>query len=430
MSEEKKREETRSAAPEAVKPPQEKRLEKKINIIAIIAILAIIGVVFYVISKDAARRNTEQAPVTPVYNMESRSASGPAVPPPPVVTPPAADAAKPTPPKAPPEDPWAAVPDPVAEIDGKPVSKATLVDSFNSQFPDKKPQGITPEMIRNSAFAITNGYINHQLLLDLARSKVSVNRDDVVKMLQDIVKDLDPIQLNMLKTSLTAQNLTLETYIRQQADNPVTLERALLMKYDEFLTKDLSVTDAELKEAYDKLRDRYFITPADPPGNVRASHILFMVQDQKDKDAMEKAREQAVKTLAEIRKNPERFAEIASAVSDCPSKKDGGSLGAFAKGAMVKPFEDAAFALKEGEISEPVKTQFGYHIIRRDPPAARQEKSLDEVKDELIRYVKQVKANDILTDAVDKARREHKVKILVPEPKPPALPVTPAPKAQ
>ncbi len=60
------------------------------------------------------------------------------------------------------------------------------------------------------------------------------------------------------------------------------------------------------------------------------------------------------------------FEDVARAVSICPSKKDEGNLGWFGRGMMVKQFEDAAFSLKKGEISRPVKTQFGWHIIRID----------------------------------------------------------------
>ena len=85
---------------------------------------------------------------------------------------------------------------------------------------------------------------------------------------------------------------------------------------------------------------------------VRASHILVKLEDE------------AKKLLEEI-KGGKSFADAAKEVSLCPSGRDGGDLGFFKKGVMVKPFEDAAFAMKEiGEISEPVQTQFGWHLIQ------------------------------------------------------------------
>ncbi len=83
---------------------------------------------------------------------------------------------------------------------------------------------------------------------------------------------------------------------------------------------------------------------------IRAGHILV------------KTEEEAKKLKSEI-KNEKDFAKKAKEVSLCPSGAEGGDLGWFSKGQMVKPFEDAAFSLKKGEISEPVKTQFGYHLI-------------------------------------------------------------------
>lgn len=84
---------------------------------------------------------------------------------------------------------------------------------------------------------------------------------------------------------------------------------------------------------------------------VRASHIL--VKDEA------KAKE----LYESIKSGKEDFAEAAKEYSNCPSKRNGGDLGYFSRGKMVKPFEDAAFSLKKGELSEPVKTQFGWHLI-------------------------------------------------------------------
>ena len=84
---------------------------------------------------------------------------------------------------------------------------------------------------------------------------------------------------------------------------------------------------------------------------IRASHISVKTEDE------------AKKLYDEIQ-NGKDFAKIAQEVSLCPSGQNGGDLGFFGKGMMVKPFEDAAFALEVGEISQPVQTQFGWHLIQ------------------------------------------------------------------
>ena len=85
---------------------------------------------------------------------------------------------------------------------------------------------------------------------------------------------------------------------------------------------------------------------------VKCSHILVEKQSQ------------AVQILEEIKKG-KKFGTVAREISTCPSRKKDGDLGYFTKGQMVKEFEDVAFNLEIGEISAPVKTQFGYHIIKR-----------------------------------------------------------------
>jgi len=84
---------------------------------------------------------------------------------------------------------------------------------------------------------------------------------------------------------------------------------------------------------------------------VKASHILV--------DSKAEA-----KQIIDKLNSGAKFENLAQKHSNCPSGKSGGDLGFFGKGQMVKPFEDAAFKLGKGQISEPVKTQFGYHIIK------------------------------------------------------------------
>ena len=85
---------------------------------------------------------------------------------------------------------------------------------------------------------------------------------------------------------------------------------------------------------------------------VKASHILV------------KTEEEALNLYNDIVKNSISFADAASEYSLCPSGHNGGDLGYFERGMMVKPFEDAAFSMEVGEISHPVKTQFGWHLIQ------------------------------------------------------------------
>lgn len=88
------------------------------------------------------------------------------------------------------------------------------------------------------------------------------------------------------------------------------------------------------------------------PDKVHCAHILVKTESE-------------AKAVLERLKKGEKFSAIAQQVSLCPSKKRGGDLGTFTRGKMVKEFENAAFALKKGEVSGIVKTQFGYHIIKR-----------------------------------------------------------------
>ena len=88
------------------------------------------------------------------------------------------------------------------------------------------------------------------------------------------------------------------------------------------------------------------------PSQVRCSHILVKTETE-------------AKTLLERIKKGESFAKIAMDYSQCPSRKQGGDLGSFGRGMMVREFEKAAFALQKDQLSSPVKTEFGWHIIKR-----------------------------------------------------------------
>ncbi len=96
---------------------------------------------------------------------------------------------------------------------------------------------------------------------------------------------------------------------------------------------------------------------------VEARHILLKVSETADSETVEKRRLEAAEIAAKARAG-EDFAELAKTYSEGPTKAAGGNLGAFGRGAMVKPFADQAFSMQAGDISDPVKTQFGWHVIK------------------------------------------------------------------
>lgn len=125
----------------------------------------------------------------------------------------------------------------------------------------------------------------------------------------------------------------------------------------ETIAKNIKPTDAEI--------NKYLTDHKTATSQVDVSHILFAVPATADAAAKSQIKAKAEKILAEVKANPSKFASLAKQYSEDPiSAKNGGDLGYFSKGVMVKPFEDVAFSLKPGQISQLVETQYGYHILK------------------------------------------------------------------
>ncbi len=120
----------------------------------------------------------------------------------------------------------------------------------------------------------------------------------------------------------------------------------------------VTITRAQVQNYYEQHPDAFKI-----PEKVEARHILIKVDDTAGEQAVEEGRKTA-RTVYQRAVSGEDFAELAKETSQGPSKEDGGYLGTFEKKSMIQPFADQAFSMKPGEISEPVKTQFGWHVIK------------------------------------------------------------------
>lgn len=159
------------------------------------------------------------------------------------------------------------------------------------------------------------------------------------------------------------------------------------------LLSTVEVTDEEMKDFYEKNKDLF-----KKGETAKASHILV---DEEDK----------ANEIYEKVKDGDNFAELAKKFSTCPSSERGGELGEFQKGQMVKEFEDAVFSNEVGTITEPVKTQFGYHIIRIDDKKDASTLSFDEAKDRIYNELKRKKEQEVYNNKVDELKEKYKVEI-------------------
>jgi len=164
------------------------------------------------------------------------------------------------------------------------------------------------------------------------------------------------------------------------------------------------VTDADAKAFYDQ-NPKLF----DAGERVRASHILLRVPEGAGADAKKAARGKAEAALARVRKG-EDFAAVAREVSEDPgSAPRGGDLGAFGKGQMVPPFEQAAFALPAGQVSGLVETPFGLHIIKVQERLPAGKVPFDPVKGQIKDHLAQTRRDKAVNDLVQGLKAKAKI---------------------
>ena len=163
------------------------------------------------------------------------------------------------------------------------------------------------------------------------------------------------------------------------------------------LQKGVSVSDDDLQRFYAENASRY--TAAEER---RASHILIKADKDMAAADRQKARAKADALLDQLRKSPGQFAELARKNSDDPgSAERGGDLDYFGRGAMVKPFDDAVFAMKQGEISNVVESEFGFHIIQLTGQRGGEKKSFAAVRAEIEAEVKRQLAQKRFAEAAE-----------------------------
>jgi peptidyl-prolyl cis-trans isomerase D len=175
---------------------------------------------------------------------------------------------------------------------------------------------------------------------------------------------------------------------KQEFEIPEKVKLEYVMLTQEAMQKQVSVTPEEIKQAYEERGAQQ-----QKPEERRASHILIVVPQNATPEQKSKAKEKAQTLLEQAKKSPKSFAELAKKNSEDPgSAVEGGDLGWSPRGRMVKPFDDAMFGMKVGEIAGPIETQFGYHVIKLNEIKASEMPSFEAMKPKLEEEVRKSKA--------------------------------------
>jgi len=174
----------------------------------------------------------------------------------------------------------------------------------------------------------------------------------------------------------------------------------LIQSWMDKIYKRTLISDSEANKYYQEHKDDFRVPP-----QVHARHILV------------KSEEEAKKIIDELKnlKGEElknKFIELAKTKSTGPTGKNGGDLGYFSQGQMVKPFSEAAFALKKGEITkEPIKTQFGYHIIYLEDKQPEGVAKFEDVKNQIIEKMRQEQFAKTIKDTIENQKKSNKITI-------------------
>ncbi len=203
---------------------------------------------------------------------------------------------------------------------------------------------------------------------------------------------------DQFKKGLEKMNLT-EAILKSQFRQGMAIQELIETQ----VAQKVKVSEQEIKDYYDGHPQQF-----QQPERVHAKHILIKVDPKAEKSKKAEAKNK-IKKIQQRLKAGEQFSKLAEELSQCPSSKKGGDLGYFRRGQMVKSFEDVAFAMKPGEVSDIVETKFGYHLIKFVDKKEAATVPYKEAKDRLIQQLKQQKTHEQVTQYVAKLKENAKI---------------------
>ena len=306
--------------------------------------------------------------------------------------------------------------DPVAVVEGEEIKKADLESALAGMMAQRggKVADIPAEQRVGAYRMILDDLIIDKLIAKRS-AEVKVTDEDVDSTFKRFTASAgsdEEVKKRIEQSGQTIDKVksTIRTNLRQQ-------------RWVEDQIKGKSeVTDADTEDFYKKNPEQF-----KSPEQVRASHILVSVKADATPDVVTQ-KEKAAKAIYERVKKGEDFAKLAQELSEDPSaKQNSGDLNFFSKEQMVPEFSTAAFGMKKDDISEPVRSQFGYHVIKVTDRKDAETITLEKAKPQLTAFLQQRKKQEEVEKLVREIRDKAEVKINLPAPAP-AAPAAAAPE--
>lgn len=290
---------------------------------------------------------------------------------------------------------------PIATVNGVEISRSKVQAqvSFMINQRGMGSGGITqPGTYKTIQEEVLEQLIVQELLWQEAqRREFVVSGDDVEQQLQKMKSGFDSEMAFHFK--IKEGGFTEVTYreeIRQQ--------RSAQRMLQEGIVPDIAISDEDVKKFYNENIERL-----SSPEQVRARHILIIPKS--DDDGGKRLAREKLTAVQKLLKGGTSFALVAMENSEGSSAKGGGDLGFFGRGQMVPAFEEVAFALQPGEISDVVETQFGYHIIKVEEHREAQTVPVEEAADKIRDYLRQQRVRSEVETLLTELREEGEVEI-------------------
>ena len=295
----------------------------------------------------------------------------------------------------------AELPEVVARVNGEPIGKAEFENAIKNV--EGRAGQPVPAAERDRVYrGVLDQLVAYRLLTQETRSrKIDIPEAEVDARLAQIRQQF-PSE-DAFKQTLTQQKMTLEQ-LREEAKSDMRVAKML----DQEVNASAAVQPQEVNAFYEQNPDKF-----KQGERVRASHILIRTPENADDKTKQEARAKATDVLGQV-KSGKDFAELAKHYSQDPgSAAKGGDLGYFTQGQMVGPFEQAAFALKPGTISEVVESPFGFHIIKVADKQAARTIPLEEVKPQIEQFLQNQQRQQKTQAFINALKAKGKVEILI-----------------